>query len=93
MHKLESIAEQIRKTFDARTSARDQALAQARQLTRACSLAIRAVHRSETDTMKVCLDEARQLADTRCVKGICRSKCDLRFDSKRTASDSRGPAC
>ena len=32
MHKLEQITEGIRKTFDARTSARDQALAQARQL-------------------------------------------------------------
>ena len=64
MHKLESIAEQIRKTFDARTSARDQALAQARQLTRACSLAIRAVHRDEADAMKTHIDEARHLADT-----------------------------
>ena len=64
MHKLESITGQIRKTFDARTSARDQALAQARQLTRACSLAIRAVHRDEADVMKTHLEEARQLADT-----------------------------
>lgn len=64
MHKLESITEQIRRTFDARTAARDQALAQARQLTRACSLAIRAVHRDEADTMKAHLEEARQLADT-----------------------------
>jgi len=64
MHKLESITEQIRKTFDARTSARDQALANARQLTRACSLAIRAVHRDDAETMKTHLEEARQLADT-----------------------------
>ncbi len=64
MHKLESIADQIRKTFDTRTTARDLALAQARQLTRACSLAIRAVHRDEVDTMKTHLEEARQLADT-----------------------------
>ena len=63
MHKLESIAEQIRRTFDARTAARDQALAQARQLTRACSLAIRAVHREEAEVMKTHLEEARQLAD------------------------------
>ncbi len=63
MHKLESIAEQVRKVFDARTSARDHALAQARQLTRACSLAIRAVHRDEVDTMNAHLAEARQLAD------------------------------
>ncbi|MEK6751076.1 MAG: haloacid dehalogenase [Chloroflexota bacterium] len=63
MNKLEKIAEQIRKNFDARTAARDNALAQARQLTRACSLAIRAVHRDETDTMNAHLQEARQLAD------------------------------
>jgi len=64
MHKLESIADQIRKNFDARTTARDQALAQARQLTRACSLAIRAVHRDDTETMHAQLLEARRLADT-----------------------------
>ncbi|MBE0670698.1 MAG: haloacid dehalogenase [Anaerolineales bacterium] len=64
MHKLEKISEQIRKNFDARTAARDNALAQARQLTRACSLAIRAVHRDETDTMDTHLQEARKLANT-----------------------------
>jgi len=64
MQKLEVIADQIRRTFDARTSARDDALAQARQLTCACSLAIRAVHRDEVDVMKTHLGEARQLADT-----------------------------
>jgi translin len=64
MQKLESIAEQIRKTFDARTSARDHALAQARQLTRACSLAIRAVHRDDLEGMNTNLGEASQLANT-----------------------------
>jgi translin len=64
MQKLDSITEQIRKNFDARTAARDRALAQARQLTRACSLAIRAVHRDEADTMKQQLQEARGLAET-----------------------------
>lgn len=63
MQKLESIAEQIRKNFDARTSARDQALAQARQLTRACSLAIRAVHRDDLEGMQTNLQEASTLAD------------------------------
>ena len=63
MHKLENIAENIRDRFDERTRAREKALASARQLTRACSLAIRAVHRSETDLMTVHLDEARGLAD------------------------------
>jgi translin len=64
MQKLESIAEQIRKNFDARTTTRDQALAQARQLTRACSLAIRAVHRDDLETMQTQLQEANQLANT-----------------------------
>ncbi len=63
MHKLESIADQIRKNFDSRTTAREQALAHARQLTRACSLAIRAVHRDDIETMQAQLNEARQLAD------------------------------
>lgn len=63
MQKLESIAEEIRKSFDAQTTARDQALAQARQLTRACSLAIRAVHRDDFEGMQTQLQEASQLAD------------------------------
>ena len=64
MDKLESITDDIRQNFDARTAARDRALAQARQLTRACSLAIRAVHRDEDDAMNEHLTEARQLADS-----------------------------
>lgn len=64
MNKLEAIAEQIRKNFDARTAARDNALSQARQLTRACSLAIRAAHRDESDTMNAHLQEAHTLAAT-----------------------------
>jgi translin len=63
MHKLEKIAEQIRQKFDVRTAMRDQALTQARQLTRACSLAIRAVHRDDKEVMEAQLDEARDLAD------------------------------
>ena len=63
MQKLEKIAEQIRLTFDAQTATRDKALAQARSLTRACALSIRAVHRDETDVMQAHLDEARQLAE------------------------------
>ena len=63
MHKLEKIAEQIRQKFDVRTAMRDQALTQARQLTRACSLAIRAVHRDDKEVMEAQLSEARALAD------------------------------
>ena len=64
MHKLEKIAEKIRQAFDAQTISRDKALGEARALTRACALAIRAVHRDETDAMKTHLEEARILADT-----------------------------
>ncbi len=63
MHKLESIAEGIRQHFDVRTSRRDEALKQARQLTRACSLAIRAVHRDDKEAMDASLSEAQSLAD------------------------------
>jgi translin len=63
MHKLENIADRIRQKFDVRTAMRDQALAQARQLTRACSLAIRAVHRDDKETMEAQLTQAHNLAD------------------------------
>ena len=63
MHKLESIAERIRHIFDVRTAKRDEALKQARQLTRACSLAIRAVHRDDKEGMEANLAEAQILAD------------------------------
>jgi translin len=63
MHKLEKIAEQIRQNFELRTTVRDEALKQARQLTRACSLAIRAVHRNDFDIMESNLAEARTLAN------------------------------
>ncbi|MDQ3004156.1 MAG: haloacid dehalogenase [Chloroflexota bacterium] len=63
MHKLENIADRIRQKFDIRTAMRDQALAQARQLTRACSLAIRAVHRDDKESMDAQLKQAQNLAD------------------------------
>jgi len=63
MHKLETIAERIRQNFDVRTSKRDEALKKARQLTRACSLAIRAVHRDDKEAMEGNLAEAQTLAD------------------------------
>jgi translin len=63
MQKLEAIVASIRKGFDARTLARDEALSQARQLTRACALAIRAVHRDELESMQSLLAEAGRIAD------------------------------
>ncbi len=63
MYQLEAIAERIRQNFDVRTSKRDEALKQARQLTRACSLAIRGVHRDDMEAMEASLVEAQSLAD------------------------------
>src|ERR1051325_7630624 len=63
MHKLESIANKNREKFDILTKLRDQALAEARQLTRACSLAIRAVHRDDKEGMEEHLNEAHKLAE------------------------------
>ncbi|MCX6082287.1 MAG: haloacid dehalogenase [Chloroflexi bacterium] len=64
MDHLDSISEIIRLQFDARTAARDQALTQARALTRFCSQAIRAVHRDDDVSMLEQLGEARKLADS-----------------------------
>ena len=63
MYKLESIAERIRQNFDLRTAKRDEALKKARQLIRACSVSIRAVHRDDKEAMEVNLAEAQRLAD------------------------------
>jgi len=64
MPNLDAIAESIRQSFDARTAARDRALANARLLTRHCALAIRAVHRDEDVPMNENLSAAGRLADT-----------------------------
>ena len=77
MHKLENIADRIRQKFDVRTAMRDQALSQARQLTRACSLAIRAVHRDDKGTMETQLTTARTLADK--IRGELASHADLYY--------------
>jgi len=62
MQNLDLIVEQIRQNFDARTAARDRALADARALTRHCANAIRAVHRDDEPAMNEHLNEARSLA-------------------------------
>lgn len=64
MQNLDAISERIRQSFDARTAARDQALSQARALTRFCANAIRAAHRDEHDLVRQNLHEARHLAES-----------------------------
>jgi translin len=63
MPNLDSVAERIRQDFDARTAARDRALANARLLTRHSALAIRAVHRDEEGPMNENLSAAGDLAE------------------------------
>jgi translin len=63
MQNLDDISDRIRQSFDARTSARDRALTQARTLTRHCANAIRAVHRDENELAESNLAEAKKLVD------------------------------
>lgn len=64
MHQIEEISEHIRQLFDARTAARDRALAQTRLLTRHCANAIRAIHRDEQSLANEHLAEAQELVTT-----------------------------
>jgi translin len=58
------LSEQIHAAFGARNQARDQALVQARALTRHAAQTIRAIHRSESDLAHEHLREARLLVDS-----------------------------
>lgn len=64
MEQIEKIAERIHEAFEARTTARDRALAQARTLTRHCAHAIRAVHRDDWSQAREELSKARGLVKT-----------------------------
>lgn len=64
MHKLDEITERIRQAFEARTAARDHALAQSRTLTRHCAQAIRAIHRDNRQLAQDELGAARQIVAT-----------------------------
>ncbi len=63
MENLSILAEKVHQVFETRTRMRDEALAQARQLTRHCAHAIRAIHRSEQELAQQHLEEARTLVE------------------------------
>lgn len=63
MDSLPQISERVHQNFEARTRARDNALAQARLITRHASHAIRAIHRSEVPAAQEHLDQARSLVE------------------------------
>lgn len=64
MQNLDEIAERIRSSFDSKSSARDKALAQARNLTKYSAQSIRASHRNEVHTAEEALSHARMLVKT-----------------------------
>ena len=59
---LQTIGEQIRADFIAKTAARDAAVTISRELIRYCALSIRAAHRDEWDEAARLLGEARRIA-------------------------------
>ncbi|HAE85154.1 MAG TPA: haloacid dehalogenase [Anaerolineaceae bacterium] len=61
MDELDQICDQIRQDFERKNARRDAALAQARQLTRHASLAVRAIHREEVQEAQAELQSARAL--------------------------------
>lgn len=63
MDTFNSIADKAREDFEARTAARDKALARARDLTRFAAHTIRAIHRSEAELAHQNLDQARALVE------------------------------
>jgi len=62
MKNLNAIIERIRRDFDTKNTARDQALKRSRELIRHCSLSIRACHRHEYDLAQKLLDKVDELA-------------------------------
>jgi translin len=60
-NQLSQLADRVHQVFEARTRARDEALSQARVLTRHCAHAIRAIHRSEEDVAAEHLKAAAEI--------------------------------
>lgn len=64
MNNLPIIAEQVHNDLEKRTKARDQALSQARLLTRQSAYAIRSIHRGDIKQSEELLAQARQIKET-----------------------------
>lgn len=62
MEKLDAIAERIRQDFEAKNTARDEALRRSRELIRRCANTIRATHRAEFEEASQLLATAHQAA-------------------------------
>jgi translin len=66
MENLSQIAERAHQVFEERSRHRDQALVQARALTRHSANAVRAIHRGEEDQAKDLLAQGKQLLGSIC---------------------------
>jgi translin len=63
LNNLEEIAENIRKTLEAKNAVREKLINSSRVLTRHCANAIRAMHRQEWDNAQMLLQTAREVLD------------------------------
>jgi translin len=63
MARLEELGDQLIREMEAKNAAREKALAASRELTRSCSLSIRAIHRGENDKARELRDKARAISD------------------------------
>lgn len=63
MARLEELGGQLIHEMEAKNAAREKALSASRQLTRSCSLSIRAIHRGENDKARELRDRARAISD------------------------------
>jgi translin len=77
MDNLTGITETIHLDFEARTKARDQAVMQARQITRQAANTIRAIHRGEVEPARENLQRAREMVNS--VKQVLTGYPDLYF--------------
>lgn len=63
MARLEELGDQLIHAMEAKNAAREKALAASRELTRSCSLSIRAIHRGENAKARELRDKARTISD------------------------------
>ena len=77
MTQLEEIGGELIRELEIKNAAREGALAASRELTRSCSLSIRAVHRGENDKARELRDKAKAISDR--ISADLRDHPDLRF--------------
>lgn len=77
MAQLEEMGSELIRELEAKNAAREKALAASRELTRSCSLSIRAVHRGENDKARDLRDRAKAISDQ--ISANLQDHPDLRF--------------